>query len=1055
MRLRVAVTAESLIPTMLGFEPEKLRRKIYRVMKTVLSVACFFILAPSALPAQPREAVFKRYGAAEGLPSSHISCLLQDHRGFLWVGTGNGLHRFDGYTFKAFKRDPADTTSISDNLIRSLYEDEFHTLWVGTSNGLNAFDHYTEKFTHYYNVTDSEVAAANFVSALWGDGRGTIWVATLGGGAYRFDISARAFTHVELQPLRPSKPDDLRASSILAGSDGTIWIGTLQKGLLRFDSMAGTTAQYLHDAAQPQSLGSDNILALCQDHHGTIWVGAHKGGFARMSQDGNHLTPIWLAGADEVGLNTIGSIVEDPEGILWLGTSGAGLLAYDPDTGDYEVFKSDPRHPQTLSHDWIVSQYVDRAGNLWIGTISGLNRLQTSKKKIKPIRNMLDDPNRLIHNHVNAFWQDREGILWVGTAGGLSVFDGQSRLIANYTNDPNNENSLSLNFVQAIREHKNGDIWAGTFGGGLNKFNRKSRTFTRFRTNPSDTSSLTQDFVTFICEDHIGDLWVGTLGGLNRCERGRNCFQRFRSRPNNPKALSHNGITYIFEDRLNRLWLGTYGGGLNQWQRASGEFRHYRSDRANPKALSDDIVNCIFEDQRGILWIGTNGGLNKFDPATEVFSHYLEQDGLCQNSVLGILGDAEGNLWISTNNGLCRFDDRLPPGQKFVNFEAVKDGLQANEFNTGAFHRSQSGELFFGGPNGFNRFYPPELDAKSQPPTMVITAFNRFNKSVDFDTAFSAMKQLELSHKDDFFSFEFAALDFTLPEKNEYAYRMEGFNSDWIYSGNQHQATFTNLDPGTYTFRVKGANSDGVWNEQGAWLRVRVSPPFWQTWWFRLATGAGFFLFIYGLYRLRLNKAIEIERLRVRIASDLHDDIGANLTKISLYSDLIRTGTDPSTSQDLLQKIGAMSRDLMTTMSDIVWSIDARNDTVGDLVDRMHDFASGACSAQQIAVQFHATGLNSAKKLSTEVRQNLYLIFKEAVINAVKHAAAAKLYVTVQNINSVFKMEIKDDGRGFRETPFRRGHGLRNMKMRAARVGAKLEFKTDAGVAVIFEGKAI
>jgi ligand-binding sensor domain-containing protein/signal transduction histidine kinase len=1021
--------------------------------KAVFFAAFVFFCISGVLHAQPRQAGFKRYAAAEGLESNHINCLWQDHRGFLWVGTISGLYRFDGYTFRAFKRDPADSTSLSDNIVNVLYEDPFNVLWIGTTNGLNVFDHRTEKFTHYRNEqAAANIVAANFIQALWGDARGTIWIGTHG-GVHQFDRTTRKFSKVELTLHGPPGPEPLDFPAILGDDGNTFWLGTFKQGLLKFDAAARTLEQYLHNPADPRGLGSNNILAIYKSRNGTIWVGTHKGGLARISREQKPITAVEVALPDRQTFQTIGAIIEDAEGILWLGTSGAGLIAYDPKTGQYEIFKSDPAHPQRLGSDWILCQYIDRAGNLWIGTTGGLHKLQSPQKKIGHIKKIPGDSNGLIHNNVNALWEDRRSNLWVGTAGGLSVFDAESKLSANYTHDPNDNTSLSLNFVQAISEDKNGNVWVGTFGGGLNKFNRASRRFTRFHEDSTDAGSLSQNFVTAIYEDRAGDLWIGTLGGLNKLDRGQNRFIRYLANAKNPRALSHNGITCMLEDRSGRFWIGTYGGGLNQLQPATGEFTHYKNDRSNPHSLSDDIVSCIYEDESGGLWIGTNAGLNKFDSAAGQFQHYLEQDGLPNNSVLGILGDGDGNLWISTHNGLCKFNDSLPTGQKFLNFDAGKDGLQSNEFNTNAFHRSRSGEFFFGGPNGFNHFFPLDLKAKSPPPAVAFTGFNKLNKPAILDTSIVTTASLELSHNDIFFSFEFAALDFTLPEKNEYAYKMEGFNTDWIYCGNQHQATFTNLDPGSYVFRVKGANSDGVWNETGTALRVTITPPFWQRWWFRLAVAGGILLLVYELYRLRLARVIEVERLRVRIASDLHDDIGATLTKISLYSDLIQTGTNPETSKDLLQKIGAMSRELVTTMSDVVWSIDARNDTVGDLVDRMRDFANGACALRQIEMQFEEAGMEPHKKLRAGARQNIYLIFKEAVNNAVKHAAASKLYVSLQNGNGTFKMKIADDGKGFNAAPRRTGHGLRNMQMRAERIGARLDVKMDGGVAVTLEAK--
>jgi len=1014
----------------------------------------FFFLSVSAL--RPQEASFRRYTADDGLESNAITCLLQDHRGFLWIGTGNGLYRFDGHKFKAFKRIPADPTSLADNSITTLYEDGFKQLWIGTNDGLNAFDPHTEKFAYYRNTQASaDSTGRNFINALSGDEHGTLWVGTNGDGFFQFNRATKRFTRVELNFPNPYKTGWLVVSDILREVTATnkIWLGTFKQGLLQLDPVSGNFTQYAHDPSDPQSLGSNIVISLCRDRHGTIWVGTHQGGLARV-RDG-HLTAGSILKHDRAYFKTITSIVEDPDGILWLGTAGAGLIAYDPETGRFKIFKSNPAHPRTLSDDWILAQLIDRAGNLWIGTRSGLNKLQSSRKKITHVKKNSADPESLLDNSVNGIFEDRQGRLWVGTAGGLSVFDAQSKLLANYKNDPKDTTSLSLNFVQIIGEDRRGDIWVGTFGGGLNRFNPERRTFARFRANPADTTSLTQNFVTTIYEDRAGDLWIGTLGGLNKLNRRQNNFTRYKSSSKNPRALNHNGVTSMLEDREGRLWIGTYGGGLNLFNRATGEFSHYTSDRANPNSLSDNIVYCLFEEANGVLWIGTNGGLNRFDPETERFTHYLEKDGLPNNAVIGILGDAEGNLWISTNNGFCKFDDRQAASRKFVNFDARKDGLQANEFNQSAFYQNKNGELFFGGPNGLNRFYPQDLKPKSAVPVIVITAFNKFNKPVALDTAVSETAAIKLSYKDSFFSLDFAALDFTLPEKNEYAYKLEGFNEDWIYCGNQHTATFTNLNPGSYLFKVKGANSDGVWNENGAVLRVVITPLFWQTWWFRLFAVAAIIGMVVWLIRHRLERLLEIERLRVRIASDLHDDIGATLTKIALHSDLIQDDVGSPEISASLRKISAMSRELVTTMSDVVWSIDARNDTAGHLIDRMRDFANSVCSPRQITVQFEQSGIDPNKNVSADVRQNLYLIFKEAVHNAAKYAEASQLFITLKNLNGVFTMKIADDGQGFAAARRQSGHGLRNMQMRAQRLGAKLEVKTENGVIVTLEGKAI
>ena len=471
-------------------------------------------------------------------------------------------------------------------------------------------------------------------------------------------------------------------------------------------------------------------------------------------------------------------------------------------------------------------------------------------------------------------------------------------------------------------------------------------------------------------------------------------------------------------------------------------------------------MTSIYEDAQGALWLGTVSGLNKLvlgegaAPQTPSFTRYTEKDGLPNDFIYGILGDAEGNLWLSTNKGLSKFNDRLPPGKKFRNYD-VQDGLQNNEFNVGAYHRGHSGALYFGGVNGFNIFFEQRVKDNSHAPPVVLTAFRVFNEEVALDTAVAEIKTLALSHQQNFFSFDFAALDFTQPEKNRYAYKMEGFDRDWVQAETRRYASYTNLDPGQYVFRVKGANNDGVWNENGAAVKITIRPPFWKTWWFRLLAAAAAFGALSLLYRYRVSRLLEMERLRVRIASDLHDDIGSTLTKISLHSELIQHSADAGEIKESLRKIGAMSRELITTMSDIVWSIDARNDTMGDLVDRMREFAAGVLPAKAIAFSFDATALVLPQKLPVNVRQNVYLIFKEAVNNITKHAEASHVAIQLKSSNGTFSMTVSDDGKAWRDDENQTGQGLRNMRMRAERIGGRLEIYRDPGYTVSLTAPAL
>ncbi|MCP5045627.1 MAG: hypothetical protein GY940_00535, partial [bacterium] len=446
--------------------------------------------------------------------------------------------------------------------------------------------------------------------------------------------------------------------------------------------------------------------------------------------------------------------------------------------------------------------------------------------------------------------------LWVGTdAGGLNKLDKTSGQFIQYRHDSQNPHSLSNNSVQFVCEDRSGMLWVGTFGGGLNKFDKKSRKFSHYYHDPHDPNSLSHNNVLYIYEDRSRALWIGTYGGgLNKLDQNRSQFTHYQHRDADPQSLSNNDVRTIYQDRSGALWIGTWGGGLNKFDKQSGGFTRFQHDPGDPHSLSYDIVRSIYEDRSGTLWVGTNDGLNKFDPANKKFRSYHEKDGLPSKVIYGILEDRQGNLWLSTNKGLSRFN---PQNRTFINYD-VEDGLQNNEFNGGASFRNSKGEMFFGGSNGFNSFFPqhitgnrnspnpspappPQAPRDGYKPPVVLTDFLLFNQSVplqrlDEDSPLQnpihETHQLTLSYKDSMLSFKFAVLDYTDPGRNRYKYKLENLNEDWIETDAKNRyATYTNLTPGSYVFRVKGCNKDGMWNEEGVSLKLKIQPPPWATWW--------------------------------------------------------------------------------------------------------------------------------------------------------------------------------------------------------------------------------
>jgi len=549
------------------------------------------------------------------------------------------------------------------------------------------------------------------------------------------------------------------------------------------------------------------------------------------------------------------------------------LNKFDKKKEQVTAYQHNSFDQHSLSENTIRSIYVDNAGVMWIGTyFGGLNKFSAVEKQFYHYKNNPADSKSLSNNYVQSIYEDNSGSLWIGTVnGGLNKLDKSSDQFTIYKNNPSDPKSLSSNSVYWIYQDNSGMFLVGTYGNGLNNLDKKTEQFKHFKYNPYDSTSLSSPLVWTGYEDSSGTLWIGTFGGgLNKFDRLKEKFKIYYN-SNDSLSISENRITSIYEDKSGYLWIGTYNGGLNKFDKTREQFKRYLHNPKNPKSLSHNTVCSIYEDRFGVLWIGTLGGLNKFDRKKEEFKHYRKTQGLSNDAVCGILEDDHGNLWLSTNEGLSKFN---PTNESFRNYD-MKDGLQSNEFNTSAYHKNKNGEMFFGGINGFNMFHPDSIRDNPHIPLVVITDFRLFNKSVPIgiDTSNNRLilnksiiqtKEIELSYNDYILSFEFTALDFQSPEKNKYAYILEGFENEWNYTkANRRFATYTNLDPGEYIFRVKGSNNDGIWNEEGAAIKIIVTPPWWSTWW----AYSFYVLFILGL--LFSIRKYELNRVGYKHSLDL------------------------------------------------------------------------------------------------------------------------------------------------------------------------------------------
>ncbi|MCW8813446.1 MAG: triple tyrosine motif-containing protein [Chlorobium sp.] len=641
---------------------------------------------------------------------------------------------------------------------------------------------------------------------------------------------------------------------------------------------------------------------------------------------------------------------------------------------------------------------------------------------------------------------------------GITKFDPETGIYKRYIYDPDNPNGISSNWVTAICEDNDGKLWVGTYDNGISIFNPSDESFEHIKADPDNKFGLRSNKIRFLLKTKSGDIWISNQNqGLQLYDQENKHFKFFDvdSSTSNDEATS-----ILLEDSEGTLWIGTMNNGLygvTFENKKIKKIKHYVHNPKDRNSLSNNFVLDIIQSKvpgKNTLWIATNVGLNKLDLKMDTFTHYFKKDGLPHDFVLKILEDNEGNIWAATANKLCVYNVKTG---KFNSY-GEDDGMPFTGFGGARQNTAVTldGQLIFGSGKGGLGLYPEEIINDPIYPQIRLTDFKIFHKSAKLDTAINFKKIINLNHDQNIFSFEFTDLHFSNSRRNQFAYKLEGLYDDWIHIGYERVISFTDLDSGKYIFRVKGVTNDGVWNETGASIVLIIAPPWWATWWFRIIMFLTIIGIGYSIYRYRVNKLLEMERLRIQIASDLHDDIGSALTRIAVHSEIIQTTTEKEKVFTSSNKIGTMSREIITTLSDVVWSIDSRNDTVGDLIDRMRDFLETVFPAGSIHIDFQTKGLHFDQKVDQSLRQNIYLIFKEAVNNAAKHSDADKIQISMINGDGKFKMEIADNGMGINEEKQKGHHGIENMELRAKRInGALIIRKLEKGTSITLIAKNI
>jgi ligand-binding sensor domain-containing protein/signal transduction histidine kinase len=821
-------------------------------------IRCILIAALCAIPcsnayAQQRLAQFKHLTVDDGLSSSIVTSIIQDYQGFLWFGTYDGLNRYDGTRIVTYQKNPSDSTSLIENHVHTIFEDRTHNLYIGTRDGLVLYNRETDRFVNYkFDRSSPFYNIGLTVVRIMEDTLGNLWLATSKGAIYY----NRLFNKITAYQHNPTDPHSISHNTveyIYRDNRGRLWMSTA-KGIDLFEPETGTFRHITHCVTHNETINNVFFMAIAQDLEGNIWFGSDDGLFClenNANQNEMRLKHFRHDPQDtySLSLNRTRSLYVDENGLLWVGTENGGINIYDKEKQNFSHYRIDDYNPMSLNNESIHALVQDRQKNMWIGTYGGgANVCLVNSDFIIHYKKLSGAAQSLSSDNVSSFVEDSHNRIWVGTDGnGFNLFD---RSTGRFTRFTSQNTAMQSNAINCMFRGAGNCIWMGTWEGGLIKYdyaNDKLHSFT------TQNSGISDNTIYSIAQDTIGDLWLCSYRhGLIRYRLKQGAFVEY-STENSDIPINHLDIVRI--DHNGHILLGS-----NQYFQTfiPEENRVIKNNIVPDTSLPiTNTVNDILIENDTCTWVATQYGLYRFNQKNREFRWYFKADGLPSSTIKGLALDRRGILWLTTNCGLCRFDHR---NNKIINF-SKSDGLQGNEFNKASILMTTQGNLLAGGTNGFNLIHPDRYSENRSIPPVVITDFRLFNEKVNvggtdspLQKQISMTKSLTLTYKQSVLTFSFAALDFSNPQKNQYAYRMEKFDKDWTYCGNRHEATYTNLNPGRYRFHVKGSNNDGIWNETGATLEIVITPPWWKTKTARIGFVFSVLFLFMAIYAYRINQ---------------------------------------------------------------------------------------------------------------------------------------------------------------------------------------------------------
>lgn len=1050
---------------------------------SLIGVCCLLVwpslgLLGQQLPPIAAPTAWKKVVLENGpYPKGRINCLLQDRLGFLWVGGSKGLYRFDGYEFKAYLHDPSDAKSMSSDHVSTLLEGSDGDLWVGTFNGgLNRYHRSMDNFSRYAPQGDGSSGLSDVqVNDICLDRDGSLWVATFGGLDHLLPVAGTdsfGFQHFRQGSGSTGGLPSNKVVSVAQDGKGDIWVAMEGAGIAWMrngpskEAAATEFVQYLHRPADSSSLGSDRILEVLFDKEGSLHV-SHSKGISIAAAGNDREAPLQFKTYSDEALDPnrrqtqVQATYFDPDGGRWL-VSAWGIHRATPD--GYISYHLDEMGAVSQGSNVVYAMLVTQDGVIWVGTQEGLYRSQNGRTRFHAVPiSAADGPTT-----VTAVIRDHRGQTWIGFEdNGLLVLDQGFHPYARFRHDVHNPGSLQSDFVMTLLEDSRERIWVGTYGGGMHiaepERDGSGRVsglkFQRLFTAGNPAAALPDPYNYACMEASDHRIWVGSFYGMGYWKERQGRLHEW------PAYV----VNSVLEDGEGRIWAGT-DRGIYTWDTTGDSMVKYRCPEGAALNLDEQMVTELAVDHLGHIWAGTAMGLVRLPRDRHDAGLWLRsKGGFPEHAVRAMVADGRHRLWVSTSGGLAALDVQAGELRTY----GLGDGTFNASFSMRAAHRDSQGWLYFGGTDGLTRFHPDSLQPLDFDPPILLTRFRLFNRPLLPQLPNSAVRGLpraiplldtvHLTHAEKVFTVEFAALDYRQSMNMRYRHRMEGFEDEWQWTDpGQHSATYSNLDPGTYCFRVRAVHPDGRESPREARLYVVIWPPWWRT---PLAYAAYVLLTMAGVglvFRLRLRtvqremqvkvriaeaRAAERDQVRARSSRDFHDEAGTKLTRMSLYVALLRQQAGEAKEMlPLLDKIEDNLQGLSAGMRDFIWVLDPRHDNFPDLLLRLAQFGGEL---------FHAAGIdfryqNEAKgtgdtRPDVRTKRHLLLIFKEAMHNAVRHAACTHVVLRVAETATGLDIRLSDDGRGFDEPGLARINGIRNMRERAAEIGARLELQSAPG----------